>query len=343
MQQHFITRLLAATMSIGVIVCALAPVAMAEDSSVVYAVGGARAPGIPWYDYTNRAGASYYPNTRRDIIEYPAGAPFSWVPTMFDPDTPRDNVSIGVAIQAATNNLDDAIRNGTQPAAVVGLSQGTLALNNEMTRLAGDSSAPQPENLQFTLLGDPTGTHGFGQSFLASIFGPKSYIPFIDYTMPPKVDSQYTTTRVVAAYDGIADFPDRPDNLISVANAVFGAAVAHTPAAFTSPSDVPWRNRKTSVNSRGGSTTTYLVPVNHLPMTLPLRYLGFSDHFVDDLDTTLQPIVDAGYSRNDNGLTRPVMVDPANGMDPIGILDPPTRDSILNAFAIIRDFLPPLP
>ena len=36
------------------------PVGDASTAQVVYALGGARAPGIPWADYTNRAGSEYF-------------------------------------------------------------------------------------------------------------------------------------------------------------------------------------------------------------------------------------------------------------------------------------------
>jgi diacyltrehalose acyltransferase len=320
------------------------PVGDASTAQVVYALGGARPPGIPWVDYTNRAGNQYFPNAKRDLIDYPAGAPFSWVPSMFLPPgyTP-DRVSIGVAATQATNNLDAAIRNGTQPAAAVGLSQGTLALDKEQVRLANDPKAPPPDKLTFTTIGDPTGYHAFGKSFLAGVFPPGSYIPFIDYTMPQPVESQYDTNRVIATYDGLSDFPDRPDDLVADANAFAASAIVHTPAAFTGPGDVPPQNMRTTVNSKGATTTTYLIPVNHLPLTLPLRYLGMSDGFVDQIDSVLQPMVDAGYSRYDDPLARPTSVDPVHGMDPIAILDPATRDSIEGAFATVRSVMPPLP
>jgi diacyltrehalose acyltransferase len=320
------------------------PVGNDSTAQVVYALGGARPPGIPWYDYTNRAGSKYFPGAKRDLIDYPAGAPFSWVPTMFlPPGYQPDDVTIGVAAKDATNSLDKAIRNGTQPAATVGLSQGTLALDQEQVRLANDPHAPPPDKLQFTTIGDPAGTHGFGKSFLAGIFPPGSYIPLIDYTMPKQVDSQYNSNRVIATYDGLSDFPDRPDNLWADANAFAAAAIVHTPAAFTGPGDVPPQNMKTTVNSKGATTTTYLIPVNHLPLTLPLRYLGFSPGFVDQIDAVLQPQIDAGYSRYDNPLNRPTSVDPAHGMDPIGSLDPATRNSIEDTFNTVRSFMPPLP
>jgi hypothetical protein len=117
------------------------------------------------------------------------------------------------------------------------------------------------------------------------------------------------------------------------------STIVHTSAAFTGPGDVPPQNIRSTVNSKGATTTTYLIPVNHLPLTLPLRYLGFTD--VDQLDAVLQPIVDSGYSRYDNPLDRPVSVDPVNGMDPIAVLDPETRNSIEDGLATARAFLNP--
>lgn len=57
--------------------------------------------------------------------------------------------------------------------------------------------------------------------------------------------------------------------------------------------------------------------MNHLPLTLPLRYLGMSDAEVDQIDSVLQPQIDAAYARNDNWFTRPVSVDPVRGLDPL--------------------------
>lgn len=317
-----------------------APVGTASDAQVVYALGGARAPGIPWYDYTMRAGNEYYPDAKRDLIDYPAGAPFSWMPSFFLPPGPRDNVTIGEAANQATTSLNKAIWSGTDERAVaVGLSQGTLALDQEQVRLANDPHAPSPDKLEFTTIGDPTSSHGFGQSFLAGIFKPGDYIPLIDYTMPKKVDSQYDSNRIVATYDGLADFPDRPDNVLAVLNATMASTIVHTSAAFTGPGDVPPQNIKTEVNSKGATNTTYLIPVNHLPLTLPLRYLGFTG--VDALDAILQPIVDSGYSRYDNPADRPVSVDPVNGMDPIAVLDPATRASIEDSLATARQLINP--
>ena len=99
--------------------------------------------------------------------------------------------------------------------------------------------------------------HAFGESFLTQMFPVGSVVPSLDFRMPAPVESQYDTYQFVSAYDSIADWPDRPDNWMSVANAIVGLATGHTAVAFTNPSMVPPRNIRTTVNSRGAKTTTY--------------------------------------------------------------------------------------
>ena len=315
-------------------------VGRSSTARVVYAVGGARAPDIPWYDYTERAGDAYYPGARRTIVDYPAAAAFNWLPDMFLPAGGREGGSIGQAVDVAARHLDADIRGGTRPAAAVGLSEGALGLDQERMRLAGDpAAAPPPGALSFSEFGDPTGRNAFGASMLAHIFGPGSYIPVIDYTMPKAVDSQYDDNEVVTAYDGLSDFPDRPDNLVSLANAAAGAALVHTLTAFTSPGDVPSTNIRTAVNPKGGTTSPYLVPIDDLPLDSAAVPRG-PDGFVDQIDSVLQPMADAGYVRNDNPVTKPVSVDPVHGMDPVALLDPSTRDSFIRTFSTIRGMIP---
>lgn len=87
-----------------------------------------------------------------------------------------------------------------------------------------------------------------------------------------------------------------------------------------------------------------MIPVNHLPMTRPLRYLGWPDaKVVDQIDTILRPQIDAAHPHNDNPLNVPIAVDPVKSMDPLAIVDPGMRASIENAFAQVRALLPAPP
>ena len=279
------------------------------NAETAYTVGGAKMPGVPWYDYTNRSGAAYFPNVDRILVDYPAGVV---------QNLPEGAPPVGPSVDIGTDALDAAIHNDPQGAAVViGLSEGGLVLDAEQARLANDPTAPAPNKLSFATFGDPAGRHGFGESFLTTVFAPGTRMPFIDYSIPAPVQTQYDSTAVVTAYDGVADFPDRPENLVSTANALMGALFFHTGVAFSDPSEVPPQNIVVKTNSRGATQTTYLVPPKFLPLTWPLREAGVPNDVVDQLDGALRPTVDAGYSRNDNAASRPVNIDPAGGLPPI--------------------------
>jgi len=299
-----------------------------------YALGGAHVLGIPYDEYIKRTGADWFPGLERQIVDYPAGQVqghtlerlFPGIGRLDDgfPGLGLDGPSIGESVDEGAPNTINAIRAGG-PGTVMGLSEGAMVLNEVQARLANDPTAPPPDKLSFAMYGDPVGKHAFGESFLTQNFPVGSVVPSLDYRIPPPVESQYDTYEFVSAYDSIADWPDRPDNWMSVLNAVVGLATGHTAVAFTNPSMVPPQNIRTTVNSRGAKTTTYMIPEQHLPLVLPFKYLGVDEKTLNDLDAVLKPMVDAGYSRNDNPLTAPITVDPVHGYDPAAVTAPATQ------------------
>jgi diacyltrehalose acyltransferase len=270
----------------------------------LFVLGGARGPGIPWDDYVSRAGKGYHPNGQRVVVDYPAGMIYGRLPEQVFPGSDMATASVGESVAAGTDNLDAAIRSGKGQAVAVGLSEGTMVLDAEQARLANDPNAPPPDQLSFTVISDPA-------RGVLTEFPVGTYIPVVDYTVQPQVESQYHTNVVIAEYDAIADFPDRPWNLISLTNAVIAGATVHTSVAFGSPADVPPQNITTTTNSRGGTTTTYLVPTTQLPLTQPLRDAGVSSELVDEIDRALWPEVRAGYSRYDGRVAPPSSQPPA--------------------------------
>jgi hypothetical protein len=299
-----------------------------------YALGGAHVLGIPYDEYIRREGSEWFPNLNRQIIGYPAGQVQGHVLEQVFPGIRRldevfpglgvDGPSVGESVVVGTDNLDAAIRRGG-PGTAIGLSEGSLVLDALQARLASDPTAPPPDQLMFSTFGDPVARHSFGESFLTAMFPVGTFVPILDYRIPPPVESQYDTKVFVAAYDMLADFPDRPDNLVALANTLMGLATGHTAVAFTNPSMVPPQNIRTIVNSRGATTTTYLIPQRHLPLILPLGYLGMPEDVLNQLDAELTPMVAAGYSRNDDPLTAPVEVDPVRGFDPAAVTAPATQ------------------
>lgn len=126
----------------------------------------------------------------------------------------------------------------------------------------------------------------------------------LDYRVSRVPQSSLPTTVVIGEYDGWADPPDRPWNVVALANSVLGVLYAHGPAIWDAdPAAVPPGN--TTVE---GNVTRHLVPAANLPLTQPFRDLGVRDGVVDSVDRVLRPVVDAGYVRHDRpGDPRPYL------------------------------------
>ncbi len=221
--------------------------------------------------------------------EYPAQA---W------PFTGLTSLTVGQSVDVGIGNLEAAIRE-TNPAVVVGISEGSLVLDEVQRRLAASPDAPQPDEIEFVTIAGLNRGNGLFTLFRGL------FIPIFNYTPQPEPVTPYHTTVIMKEYDGWADFPDRPWNLLSALNAIAGSGVIpgfpseHNATITTDLSQVPDGNITTTTNSAGGTTKRYLVPTPDLPLLRPLRDLGFPAAIVDALNALLKPIVDAGYSRND--------------------------------------------
>src|ERR1700760_3248242 len=308
----------------------------APGDQTAYALGGGHVLGVPYDNYIRMEGAEWFPGQRRQIVRYPAGQVQGHVlANLFPglrgdidkidqqfPGVGLDGPSVGYSVDVGVDNLDNAIRTTGRPGTAIGLSEGGFVVDGEQARLATDPNAPPANALNLATFGDPIGRHAFGQSFLSATFPVGSVVPALDYTMPPPYESQYDTNRFVAAYDSIADFPDRPDNMFALANTLMGLATGHTAVAFTNASMVPPGNIRTTINSRGAKDTTIMVPQQHLPLVMPLKYIGIPEDTLNKLDAILIPRVNAGYIRNDDPATAPVQVDPVHGFDPAVVTAP---------------------
>jgi hypothetical protein len=242
-----------------------------------------------------RIGEKYYnsADATRVVIPYPGG---------FWPVTGLDSPTVGESVAVGTNNLDAAIGSTSGPIVVTGLSQGTLVLDAEQARLASDPNAPPPDQITFIKAGDPG-------HLLARVFKPGTHVPLIDYTVPAPVESQYNTIDIVGEYDIFSDPPDRPWNLIADVNAIAAAGYyGHSATAFSDPASVAPEDITITTNSKGATTTTYLVRSEQLPLVRALQDLvGLSPEMAQRLGQTLRPVVDSAYVRND-GSSSPTLI-----------------------------------
>lgn len=209
--------------------------------------------------------------------------------------------TLGDSVKVASDDLYALIGTTNGPEVAVGLSASTFVINEVMRRLDNDPNPPAtPQEITFVVVGD--GERGLLPA-IASLTGPN--LPLVDYTVQPIPVTPYNVIVVTGEYDGLSDWPDRPWNLLAVANAWLGSPAVenygeiHWDSILNSLDAVPAKNVSEEVNAEGGKTITYLVPTPELPLLYPLHAMGVPQAAIDVLNSVLKPIVDFGYSRND--------------------------------------------
>jgi len=247
--------------------------------------GGAPLSVLQGYDALNHMiGENWFPGSTAQVVNYPASI------GLLSFGLAAPGTDAGVAM--GRGSLDDQIKNAAaygDPVAIAGLSEGTLVINRELEHLATDPNAPSADLLSFAMFAGPE--LGLAHTYLPV----GTTVPLIDYTAHDLADSQYDVSVVFHQYDVWADPPDRPWNLLAVANSLVATLYFHNNTATVVPSDVAEVSSVTS--DLGGTTTTYIIPSSTLPLLKPLQQLGVPTKIVDAMDSTLKPIVDAGYSR----------------------------------------------
>ena len=223
-------------------------------------------------------------------LDYPAGA---WPFTGLSSDTVGQSIAVGVP------TLNDMIRTAVAandgPVVVTGVSLGAMVVEQEMRNLATQSDAPQPSQLSFVLVADPT-DRGGGFAYL-----PYTYMPILNMVMQPFPQTPYNVAVIRQLYDGVSSFPDRPWHLLADLNAVFGLLTFHTSDHF--PPGLPsgrgrgvpasrhhhrgelerWRHLDLHQWETGGPALTHLLD----------PYAPALFQFINRLIT---PIIDLGYS-----------------------------------------------
>lgn len=213
-------------------------------------------------------------NYTRENVSWPAQAK----PVVGKNYTLTQSVAIG------TDNLDAAIAKSLaagDTVTVVGLSAGTLVVDDEIRRLDSKANSPDKSKLTFVVIADSSRCN----------FNKNRYDATVGYQYRPPVESKYNTTVVTGQYDGYADFPDRP-NPTAIANAVAGSQLVHIPSMLVPLSVVPAANITTRTNAKGGVTTSYLVPTKTLPLVALNPKLAAQE-------AALRKTIDAAYIRND--------------------------------------------
>lgn len=185
-----------------------------------------------------------------------------------------------------------------EPIIVFGYSQSAVISIHEKRRLAElypvGSAAP---DIQFVLIGDLNRPNG---GVMTRFQG--AYLPFINFYFngSAPTDTNFETVDVARQYDGFADFPLYPLNLVADLNALLGIAYVHTDyEAVSLNPDAPDYVDGT-IKQQFGDTTYYTVPTAALPLLQPLRDLGVPEPLMALVEPALRVVVEAGYDRTLN-------------------------------------------
>ncbi|WP_445169520.1 PE-PPE domain-containing protein [Mycolicibacterium sp. Dal123E01] len=198
------------------------------------------------------------------------------------------------SVQLGAADLEAAMAvHGNDHLVIYGYSQGAGVANVVKKRLAEQYPGPGAPDIDFVLGGDPNLPNGGLMSRFAG-----AYIPLLDFPFngPAATDTPFTTVEVNRQYDGFADFPLYPLNVIADLNAVLGMFYVHSwPFAVSlapSPPGAP------TYQGTYGDTSYYFFENENLPLFGPLRTLGVPEKLIDIVEPFFRVIVEAGYDRS---------------------------------------------
>jgi hypothetical protein len=195
---------------------------------------------------------------------------------------PTGDQSIALGQAAVVQDIGTANPSPTNPVTVVGYSEGAAAASNLVPNY-GPSS-----NVNFVLMGNPDNPDG---GILAR-FPTGTTIPLLGITANGPTSSTGAPVVIVTQeYDGIADAPAYPLNVVADANAVLGFYYLHHNYQDVNP------NASTNIVTTSGNMTEILVPAapGALPLEMPLAAAGVPQPILVALDPALRAIINTGY------------------------------------------------
>ena len=193
--------------------------------------------------------------------------------------------SISQGVQILHNALQPYISSAT-PVGVFGYSQSAVIASLEMEAL--QAAGVPSSDVHFVLIGDLMNPNGGIFERFAGLNLTALGVDF--YGSTPS--NAYPTTIYTMEYDGWADFPEYPLDILSDLNAF----ASETHFQYTSLTTTQVQNAIQLSTSGATQTTYYIIPTNNLPLLDGLRDIPIIGNPVADL---LQPdltyLVNMGY------------------------------------------------
>lgn len=259
------------------------------------------------------------------------------------PITGVKSLPFQTSVQLGLQILDGAIWeqfNAGNHVTVFGYSQSAVIASLEMQHLISlGPNAPSPSQLNFILIGNEMNPNGGILARIPGLNVTTLGLPF--YGATP--DNPYPTTTYTLEYDGFADFPRYPLNVLSDINAVFGILTVHTTYADLTPAQIA---SATQLPTQGTTSNTYyIIETEHLPLLAPLRAIPvIGPPLAALVEPNLEVIVNLGYGDPRFGYS----TSPANVPTPFGLFPDVPASVVADALVAgtqqgVNDFMVELP
>jgi hypothetical protein len=258
-----------------------------------------------------------------------------FTPENLNPITGPKSLTLNASVEQGVTILDNAIQQqilAGKTVTVSGYSQSSIIAALEMRNLAAGTSVfgatpPDVSQLNFVLVGNEMNPNGGLLSRFPGLTIPSLGLTFYG-SMP--ADTIYHVANYTLEYDGFADFPKYPINVVSDLNAVTGIIFVHTTYLTIPQSQVDTAIQLPTSPGYTGNSVYYMIPTQHLPLLQPLRMLPvIGTPLADLIEPDLRVIVNLGYGDPNFGWS----TSPADLPTPFGLFPSVGVDTIANALS----------
>lgn len=214
--------------------------------------------------------------------------------------------SLAQGLSILDNTITNEIAEGNN-LVVLGYSQSATISTLEMRDLLALPPADQPtaDQLSFVLLGDPNLPNGgLFERFNLPTFDSYPTIPSLGITFngATPADTPWETAIYTMEYDGYADFPRYPINLLADLNAVLGIQYVHTIYPSLTDEQLASAIELPVTADYTGNTHYFMIPDENLPLLQPLLSIPvIGQPLYDLLEPDMRILVNLGYGSITNG------------------------------------------
>lgn len=266
------------------------------------------------------------------------------------------NVSVASGVDSLNTQI--AAVDPSEDVVIFGYSQGATVSSLVKRQLAADNGGVIPDRYSFVLIGNPNRPNGGLFERLAAL----GTVPILDATFGQPTPTDTTvlpgvnTTDIAFQYDGVADFPANPLNVLADLNAIAGFWYIHgtylSPRGTEPPTALPYGYTVAQLeqamdcsqspkNCQTYNDTLYItIPAKTLPIMQPLLDVGAATGtttlikpIVDLISPVTRVLIETGYDRSNYGRPTPFTV--FTPIDPVKL----TVDLVNAAGQGIRDAL----